>query len=110
MSTTETSRYPSLTFTTIVNKLSLTLMLSTFPLVIRTSGLDDLDRGCGVLLKLAIFMPRIVIRNKKPKIITTESTVTSHFKKIKGTSGLELFLISGIYRDRKIYYQFDKKI
>ena len=110
MSITETSRYPSLTFITMVNRPSLTLMLSILPSVIRISELDDLDRGCGVLLKLAIFMPRIVTRNKKPKIITTESIITSHFKKIKGTSGLELFLISGIYRDRKIYYQFDKKI
>ena len=110
MSTTETSRYPLLTFTTMVNRPSLTLMLSTLPSVIRTSELDESVRGCGVLLKLAIFMLRIVTRNKKPKIITTESIMTSHFKKIMGTSGLELFLISGIYRDRKIYYQFDKKI
>ena len=94
----------------MVNRPSLTLMLSTLPSDTKTSDWDDSVRGCGVLLKLAIFMPRIVTRNKKPKIITTESTITSHFKKIKGTSGLELFLISGIYRDRKIYYQFDKKI
>ena len=110
MSTTDTSRYPSLTFTTMVNRPSLTLILSILPSVIRTFELDDLVRGCGVLLKLAIFMPRIVTRNKKPKIITTDIVITSHFKKIKGTLGLELFLISGIYRDRKIYYQFDKKI
>ena len=54
-------------------------------------------------------MPRIVTRNKKPKIITTESIITSHFKKIKGTSGLELFLISGIYRDRKFIISLTKK-
>ena len=110
MSTTETSRYPSLIFTMMVKRPSLTLMLSTLPSVIRIFELDELVKGCCVLLKLAIFMPRIEMRNTKPKIITTESSITSHFKKIKGTSGLELFLISGIYRDRKIYYQFDKKI
>ena len=74
-------------------------MLSISPLGINTSKLVDPDRDCGVVLKLDIFIPRMVIRNKKPKTITTESTVTSHFKKIKGTSGLELFLISGIYHD-----------
>jgi hypothetical protein len=61
--------------------------------------LNDPDRDCGVVLKLDIFMPRMVTRNKKPKTITTESTITSHFKKTKGTSDLELFLISGIYHD-----------
>ena len=40
---------------------------------------------------------RIVTRNKKPRTITTDRTITSHFKKIKGTSCFELFLISAIY-------------
>ena len=99
MSTTVTSRCPTSFFTMTVNRLSLTLMLLISPSGIKTSKLDEPDRDAGVLLKFDIFMPRMVIRNKKPKTITIESTITSHFKKIKGTSGLELFLISGIYHD-----------
>ena len=99
MSTTENSRCPSATFTTNVSRLSPTSMILISPSGIKTSNLDESDSDCGVVLKLDIFIPRMVIRNKKPKTITTESTVTSHFKKIKGTSGLELILISGIYHD-----------
>ena len=99
MSITETSRCSGLTLTTTVKRLSLTSMLSNFPLGIKTSRLERPYGGCDVLLKLDIFMPKMVTRNKKPKTITTESAATNHFKKIRGTSGLELFLISGIYHD-----------
>ena len=60
----------------------------------------NLDKIMGdEKLKFFQTKPKMATRNKKPKIITTESTVTSHFKNTKGKSDFELFLISRIYHD-----------